>query len=217
MPTVAALSPEQQQKVARLYRGGLSAQQIASHFGVSLDASYYALRKLKVARRSKKEANHAHFKTKPLSYDLKKKLTSREEMLKTAAIMLYWAEGYKIGKGTVDFANSDPKMILLFWKFLSEICGVDRKKVRLYLYAYEGQNVEKLMQFWCDLLGLPREIFTKPYIKKAQSPGPRGPRMTNGLVHIRYCDTKLLRQVLVWIDEYCQKCIGTQVVNGEAL
>ncbi len=218
MPRVPVLSLEKQQEAGRLYRSGLSAQQVADHFEVSLDATFYALRRLKVARRTSQQTNHLRFEAKPHSYRLKTKLTSEEERLKVAAIMLYWAEGYKIGKGTVDFANSDPDMVLIFWKFLAEICGVDHSKIRLYLYAYEGQDVEKLIQYWCKFLGLPRKHFTKPYIKKAtETVGPRGSRMIHGLVHIRYCDTKLLRQILVWIDEYRQKCVDGRVVNCTAL
>lgn len=204
MPFPAALSPKQQKEVARLYLGGLSAQQVADHFKVSLDASYYALRHTRVKRRTAQETNRIRFEAKPLSYDLKRKLSKEEERLKISAVMLYWAEGYKVGRGTVDFANSDPDMVVIFWKFLSEICRVDKKRVRLHLYAYEGQDIQNLMQFWCTLLDLPRQHFIKPYIKKAAVPGPRGPRMVHGLVHIRYSDTKLLRHILQWIDEYRQ-------------
>ena len=204
MPNVVALSPKQQQEAARLYRTGLSAQQIADYFGVSIHAAYYTHRSLDVPRRSAQETNSIRFEAKPLSYNLKTRLTKEEDRLKIAAVMLYWAEGYKVGRGTVDFANSDPDTVIIFWKFLSEICQVDKKRVRLHLYAYEGQNVENLMRFWCKLLGLPKHHFIKPYIKKAATPGPRGPRMVRGLVHIRYSDTKLLRQILKWIDEYRQ-------------
>lgn len=208
MPARAALSPKQQQEAARLYKSGLSAQQIANYFGVSIHASYYTLRRLEVPRRSIVEANRVRFEAKPLSYDLKMRLGKGEDRLKMAAIMLYWAEGYKVGKGTVDFANSDPDMVVIFWKFLSEICRVDRKRVRLHLYAYEGQNIRSLKRFWTDLLGLPEQAFVKPYIKKAATPGPRGPRMIHGLVHIRYSDKKLFKQIIKWIDEYRREMVS---------
>jgi|SRR3989344_1574993 len=204
MPFPAALSPKQQHEAARLYRSGLSAQQVADHFNISLDASYYALRRLKVKRRTAKETNSIRFEAKPLSYNLKTRLTKEEKQLKISAVMLYWAEGYKVGRNTVDFANSDPDMVVIFWKFLSEICRVERKRVRLHLYAYEGQDIQNLIRFWCELLDLPKHHFIKPYIKKAATQGLRGPRMVHGLVHIRYCDTKLLRQILQWIEEYRQ-------------
>jgi len=202
MPAVAALTPKQQKEAARLYRNGLSAQQVADHFGVGLDASYYALRKQKVPRRTARESNRIRFEAKPLSYNLKTKLSKIEERLKEAAIMLYWAEGYKVGAHSIDFANSDPKMALLFKRFLSKICRVDEKRIRGHLYCYEGQDIKVLTKYWSDLLSIPERQFIKPYVKKAAAPGPRGPRMLHGLVHIVYCDTKLLRQILTWIEEY---------------
>ena len=212
MPLHAALSPKQQEKAAHLYRSGLSAQQIANHFDISLDATYYALRRLKVQRRTAQEANRVRFEAKPLSYHLKTKLTQTEEHLKFAAVILYWAEGYKAGRNTIDFANSDPQMALIFKRFLSEICRVDEKRIRGHLYCYEGQDVKALTCYWSRLLSIPKRQFIKPYIKKKASPGPRGPRMLHGLVHVVYCDTKLLRQILKWIEGYCRECVGTQVV-----
>ena len=208
MPAHAALSPTQQEKAARLYRSGMSAQQIADYFGVSIHAAYYTLRRLHVPRRSARETNAIRFEAKQLSYRLKTKLTRGEEQLKTAAIMLYWAEGYKAGAtSTVDFANSDPDMICVFWKFLSSICQVDPKRVRLHLYAYEGQDISALKRYWGRLLKLPVHHFGKPYVKKG-SVGPRGPRMARGLIHIRYSDKKLFRQMLAWIDEYRAEMVG---------
>jgi len=202
MSAIAALSPTQQKEVARLYRSGLSAQQIADHFGVGLDATYYALRKQKVSRRTARESNRIRFEAKPLSYNLKTKLSKIEERLKEAAIMLYWAEGYKVGAHSIDFANSDPKMALIFRRFLSKICRIDEKRIRGHLYCYEGQDIEELTRYWSRLLSIPEQQFIKPYVKKAAAPGPHGLRMLHGLVHIVYCDTKLLRQMLAWIDEY---------------
>ena len=201
MPNVAALSSEQQIAAASLYQTGKSAKQVADHFDVRLDAVMYALRKLNVPRRSIQESNRLRFEGKELSYRVKTNLTDADEALKLAAIMLYWAEGYKAGGTTVDFANSDPDMVRIFIRFLREICGVEESKIRGHLYCYEGQDVGKIRRLWSKVLAIPESKFSKPYIKQG-SPGSRGPRMLNGLVHVRYCDKKLLKQVLVWIEEY---------------
>lgn len=206
MPRTSTLEVKQQQRAGKLYLSGLSARQIADTFKVSLDAVYYALRNQDIERRSASETNRIRFEAKPLSFKIKKNLTSDEERLKQAAVLLYWAEGYKAGDNSVDFANSDPDMIRIFWKFLLQICRVDQKRTRLHLYAYEGQNIPKLIRYWSRLLKTSGNKFVKPYIKKGTS-GPRGPRMIHGLVHIRYGDKKLLRQILSWIDEYRQKML----------
>ncbi len=214
---MAALSIAQQHKAGKLYESGLSTQQVADHFGVGIGAAQYALRRQNIPIRTSAESNQIRFDNKPLSYSIKQNLTPDEERLKLAAVMLYWAEGYKVGGKSVDFANSDPEMVVIFRKFLSEICGADETRVRCYLYCYEGQDIEAIKQFWSSLLHIPENQFTKTYIKKAAEPGPRGPRMQQGLVHLRYSDKKLLQQILSWIEEYKNKCVGGGVVNREWL
>jgi hypothetical protein len=214
---MAALSISEQAEAAKLYLSGLSMQQVADHFEVSLHAIVYTLRHQNITRRTSAETNSIRFENMLPSFHLKENLSSEEESLKLAAIMLYWAEGYKVGKGGIDFANSDPAMVIIFCRFLREICGVHESRVRAFIYCYEGQDVEKLHEYWSNLLQLPRSQFTQPYIKAADMESKRGPRMLYGLVHIRYCDKKLLRQVLSWIEEYQLTCVGGRVVNCTSL
>ncbi len=216
MVRTSALTPTQQTKAAALYASGLSAQRIAEHFNISLHASTYALRKAGVTFRTPSHTRRIQFEAKPLSFSILKSLSREQELLKQAAVMLYWAEGHKAGGGRVDFANSDPRMVLLFRKFLTEICGVHEPKIRCFLYCHEGQDSDSLIAFWSTLLSIPPTQFTKPYVKPGK-PGVRGPRMQYGLVHLRYCDTKLLQQLLLWIEELAGSCVGTQVVNEGTL
>lgn len=212
-----ALSPDQQHSAISLYEGGMSAPMLAQYFAVSIDAIYYTLRHNNVPRRSPSQNSQIRFAAKPLSYELKEDLAEEDLRLKVAGVMLYWAEGYKAGERQVDFCNSDPDMMQLFRKFLSDICRVDETRLRAFIYCYEGQDIEALTSFWSERISIPREQFTKPYIKKQATPGPQGPRMIHGLVHIRYCDKKLLQQILSWIDEYRVECVGTQAVNEGTL
>lgn len=216
MERTAALTSAQRTQAAMLYDSGRSAQEIAEHFNVSLHASTYALRKAGVAFRTSSHTRRIQFEAKPLSFSIRKSLSKEQECLKQAAVMLYWAEGHKAGGGRVDFANSDPRMVLLFRRFLTEICGVHEPKLRCLLYCYEGQDSDALIAFWSTLLSIPPTQFTKPFVKPGK-PGVRGPRMQYGLVHLRYCDTKLLQQLLLWIEELSENCVGTQVVNEGTL
>lgn len=213
----ASLSEKDQQKAIALYLDGLSAKQVADTLGVSIGAIYYPLRRFKISRRTSAQSNTIRFNQKPLSYSIKSHLSPHEEQLKLAAVMLYWAEGYKIGKG-IDFANSDPTMALLFRRFLTTICGINEKRLRCNIYCYEGQDVKKLTAFWSTFLNVPSDQFTKPYIKApAVGRGSRGPRMVHGLIHLCYSDLRLLRQIQVWIAEYSDICVGGGVVNRTRL
>ncbi len=197
---MASLSDKQQLQAVKLYKSGLTTPQLAVHFKVSIGAIFYTLRKAGIKRRSVVESRKIRFERSPLSYQIKTNLTREEEDLKLSAIMLYWAEGYKAGHSSIDFANSDPDMIRLFSRFLREICGVQSKRLRGKLYCYEGQDVSKLVRFWSRAMNVPENQFTKPYVIKAREQGKRGARMLHGLVHICYSDRRLLQQMKNWIE-----------------
>ena len=206
MPVKPALSEKYIKEVKYLYYNkGYSAREIADKIGVSLDAVFSFMRRHSLERRSFEESNRIRFKRKALSYRLKKGLTRREKQLKTAGVMLYWAEGSKSNPSkrswTVDFANSNPEMIKLFLRFLRIICGVDEKRIRIYLYAYADQDIETLKRYWQKITDISLKQFTKPYIRQDFLPEKSG-KMKHGLVHVRYADKKLLLQIEEWIKKY---------------
>jgi len=189
------------------HKEGLSASQVAKKIGVSTWVVMGFMRRNAIKRRNFREANKINFEKKPLSYFVKNNLTKKEEKLKIAGVFLYWAEGAKLsGKNacTVDFANSNPEMIKVFIKFLRKICGVNEKKLRLYLYCFSNQDIEKIKNYWYKLTNIPKDQFTKPYIKQGVVAEKSG-KMKYGLVHIRYNDKKLLIQIERWVKEYCGK------------
>ncbi len=189
------------QAVCDYYLKGLSAKEISSKLGVSIDSVYYSLRKNNIQRRTAKENNDTRFENKQASFEVKKNLSIKEKKLFIAGIMLYWAEGSKwSGEKIVDFANSDSEMVKIFLMFLRKICGISESKLRIYLYCYEGQDIDKLISHWSKLTGISKEKFSKPYIKKSSKSIAKN-KMLNGLVHIRYGDKKLLNLIRSWIKE----------------
>ena len=209
---MSAIPDAKQAEVTTLYERGLSGREIAEHFGVSVDAVYYALRRFKIKRRTSSENNVIRFNRKQPSFSVKKKLTTTDQVLKALGVALYWGEGYKTEKGKgIDFANSDPLMIQVFLRFLKDICGIDQSKLRVYLYCHSKEEAPKLIRYWSLITGIPREQFTKPYIPKRES--KRGMGMRHGLIHIRYNDKKLLILLRSWIGEYAGLCVGGRAVN----
>ncbi len=213
---MAAISTRQLHKLRRRYYGdGWSMREIAEAYGVSVGAVYYFMRKNKLQRRLRHESNTLQFLRREASYILPTRLTSQQEELRLIAVSLYWSEGSKRGK-IVDFANSDVQMCILFMRFLREVCQINEKKLRGFIYCHEGQNTKKLIQFWSQVLSIPIRQFTKPYIRsvKVTDAHRREHRMAYGLVHIRYGDLKLLRQIIQWIHELIiQQWAGTRVVK----
>lgn len=181
--------------VRELYQNGLTGPEISLRIKVSVKQVYDSLRRQNIPRKDIAEQNRLKFQKSPLSFSFKKdKLSTREQDLLVAGVMLYYGEGTKTGS-TVDFANSDPMLLDIFLKFLKNICGVDDKRLRFYLYCFSDQNSKLLVRFWCSHLGVKQGQFTKPYIRSTLNKGKR--TMTNGVLHIRYSDKRLLEKILL--------------------
>ena len=189
------------------YKERLSTIKIAQKLDTTEWIILSFMRRNNIARRSFSEANKVLFEKKKLTFSIKRKLSLREEKLKTAGIFLYWGEGAQLqGKNCgVDFANSNPEMIKVFLSFLRRICGINEKKLRVFLYCYTNQDIEKLLKYWHNTTHIPINQFTKPYIRKDFK--SNSSRMEYGLVHIRYADKKLLIQIDEWIKGYTRKFV----------
>lgn len=194
-------------KVKDLYYGQLfSMKKVAQELHVSINALVYFMRKYDLKRRSVRENEKIKFDRKPLSFKISTDLIKNAE-LKAIGAMLYWGEGAKGGKAgscnSVDFANSDPKMIIVFMRFLRDFCGIDEKRLRCYLYCYSDQKPKKLIKFWSKFTQIPANQFTKPYIRRDFKKNSR--KMEYGLIHIRYNDKKLLIEIENMIEYYMNK------------
>lgn len=199
------------EKVKNLYFSkGYTINEMANFFGVAHWVIYKMMVKENILRRSSSESRHLTLSRSGNGYVIRKDLTSEEEKLRLAGIMLYWAEGSR-GDSTVDFANSDPKMVQLFLKFLREICGVSDKRIRIYLYTHDNQNLEELIKYWRNITGIPKSQFTKPYVREG-NPNLSNRKMLHGMVHVRYSDKKLLQELHGWIEDEARKWVGARVV-----
>lgn len=192
----------------------LCIREVAQRLNISPDAVENFIHRHGIPKRSRKEAQHAKYYNKPLSFKKQKLNTPYLKELAAIGTMLYWAEGYKgdESNGTVDFANSDPLMIEIFLKFLHSIYQPDKTRLRVYLYCYSNQNIPKLINFWNKLTGISKNQFSKPYIRTDFKEGGR--RMRYGMIHIRYHDKKLLLDIKSMIKSYVSRlCVGGGVVN----
>ena len=191
--------------------------QVAKRLGLSFWSLYGFMNRNNIQRRLPAEANYVVSRDKP-QFKIKENLSFLDEKLKIAGIMLYWAEGTLKGQ-TVDFVNSNRDMVRIFLKFLRQVCGVDDRRLRLYLYAYSYLDLKKTKNHWKNITGIPINQFTKPYVRKGNLNLSRR-KLPYGLVHIRYNDKKLLLVIKSWIENYRDNILiwaGTQVAKGDRL
>jgi hypothetical protein len=180
-------------QIKDLYLKEVSGPEISSRLSIPVRQVYRVLEKLKVPRRGLALQHEIRFSKSPLSFKFKEKLSLKDKELLVAGLMLYYGEGAKT-KNTVDFANSDPRIVRIFLKFLRQICGVEEDRLRFYLYCFSDQNPQELIEFWSRDLKASKASFTKPYVREVYRNLHR--RMPYGVLHVRYSDLRLLKRIL---------------------
>lgn len=83
-----------------------------------------------------------------------------------AGLFLYLGEGLKATTAEVSISNTNPEVIKFFIYWLTKICSIPKKSLRARLHLYSDMNPEREISYWINILGLSKEHFRKPYIKK---------------------------------------------------
>lgn len=184
-----------------------SVREISEYLNVSVHATTFFMRKYKIKRRSQKEAQNEKFIKSVPTFKKRILKSAESKELETIGIMLYWAEGFKGNESStyhaVDFANSDQDMINIFMKFMRSTFELNESKFRILLYCYSDQDVNKLIRFWSKVTNIPKNQFSKPYIRSDFRIDGR--KMKNGMIHVRYSDKRLLLEIKSMIESYVKK------------
>jgi hypothetical protein len=100
------------------------------------------------------------------------RLNGRE--LFVAGVVAYWAEGAKDkpwrNSQQVRFFNSDPRLILLFLKWL-DLLEIPRDRLLFRLSIHEQANLAAAFRFWSDLVGIPADGIQKSLKRHNPKPG----------------------------------------------
>lgn len=119
--------------------------------------------------------------------------------------MLYWAEGAK-SRNAAKLANSDPDLMRLFCRFLTESLSVSPANitVRLNVYLNNGLAIEEVEEYWLELLGLDRSCLRKHSIdfKPTSSSGQRANKLPYGVCTVSVHSTRIVQHIFGAIQEY---------------
>lgn len=84
-------------------------------------------------------------------------------------IALYWAEGFK-KDSQAGFANSDPKMVNLFLRWLYECFNYKTSDLipKLTLNISHKDRTKEIETYWSEKTGIPIENFQKPFYQNVK-------------------------------------------------
>ncbi len=111
--------------------------------------------------------------------------------------LLYWAEGQKLPErgSPMKFANTDPRLILLFVKMLKNCYNIDPKKIRVRLYLHWYHKEKEVKNFWKELLNIEDSQFYRVYRKK-RSKQKRFRKNSMGICFVVYQSVDLRQEIM---------------------
>lgn len=174
----------------KLRQGGVSIKTIAHKLGVSSSTASLWCRDITLSPQQiqllEKNARDPYYgkrgeyiqKQRQVKEDKVKKLfqigmaevselNSRELFI--AGVALYWAEGFK-KDNLMGFSNSDPSMIRFMVRWLQEVCGIEKRRLRFRLALNESykNKAKHVQRYWQNLLGINDQQFQKPFFQKVK-------------------------------------------------
>lgn len=119
-------------------------------------------------------------------------LSEREFLVAGAA--LYAGEGGKTD-GSVNFVNSDPRIVALFLAWLRHFFVIDEDRLKLRVYLHEDLDLGAASRYWADVCGIPVERHNKAIRPKAAAVR-KAVRHEMGLVRLDYSCSRTHREVM---------------------
>lgn len=122
----------------------------------------------------------------------------KSDSLFTTGIMLYWGEGDSKLKNEVRLANTDPRMIKLFNKFLRKICKIPKERIHVLLILYPDLCEEKCKKFWSTKTGISLKQFDRAQFIYGRHPTKR---LEYGTCLLRVSASRGLKEkIMTWRD-----------------
>ncbi len=130
-----------------------------------------------------------------------------DQELKLIGIALYWGEGGKANRGSVQLSNGDPRIIRLMMKFFKRVCKVPKKKFRGHIHVHPHLNVKKAEGYWSTVSGIPLNQFYKTYSKPNKSSQSKKDSLPFGTFDIYVHNTELFLKIKGWIEAVYENII----------
>lgn len=113
---------------------------------------------------------------------------------------LYWGEGSKTSRGTVDFTNSDPRSIQIMMRFFKEICSVPDHKFRGHVILHPHLDSQSAENYWHKISGIPLKQFHKTTMQHNKASKNKKDSLPFGTFSIGIYDTTLYLRIMGWME-----------------
>lgn len=148
-------------ELQKMYLSGSSLRNISLKLDCSIHKVTYWMNKYGIPRRSRSEAVYLMHNPNGDPFRIKQKLSNQDVLLLGIGIGIYLGEGNKIIRHSIRIANTDPQILTLFLRFLSEICGFRNDRISCSIVCFKDTNPELARAYWSNELQISPDRFGK--------------------------------------------------------
>ena len=130
-----------------------------------------------------------------------------KEALFFIGISLYWGEGSKTKRGSVEFSNSDTRLVKIMKLFFDIICIVPETKYRGHVYLHPHLNSARAEKYWSNISGIPLKQFHKTTQQHNKASLNKKDTLPYGTFTIGIYDTELFLKIMGWMEGVYDKLI----------
>ncbi|MDO8593648.1 MAG: hypothetical protein Q7R59_02015 [bacterium] len=113
---------------------------------------------------------------------------------------LYWGEGSKTSRGTVNFTNADPRSIQIMMRYFKEVCGVPDQKFRGHIILHPHLDSREAERYWSRISGIPIARFQKTSMQHNRASQNKKDSLPLGTFSVSVYDTVLYLQIMGWME-----------------
>jgi predicted transcriptional regulator len=115
-------------------------------------------------------------------------------------IALYWGEGSKTSRGTVNFTNTDPRSIQIMMHFFKDICGIPDQKFHGHVILHPHLDARKAEHYWSRISGVPITRFQKTSMQHNRASQNKKDSLPYGTFSVSVYDTVFYLRLMGWMD-----------------
>ncbi len=127
-----------------------------------------------------------------------------------SGLIIYWGEGDRVSKGLVRVSNTDPLMIRLFVKFLTDICGAKKNKIKASLIIYPDIKNNQCKNFWVKNTQFSKSNFNKNILIKGRH---KTKKVGHGICNAGIPSTYLKEKIKIWLKLLPNELVSDKYYN----
>ena len=165
--------------------------------GCSENKIVYWMKKYNIPRRTWSEATYVKSNPDGDPYKIKQLITVKDYLLYGLAMGIFWGEGTKRTPYSVRITNTDKNMIVVFRRFLRQVCQVKESKISYSIVCFNDSSPQDARNYWAKALEISPEKFGKITQIAKQGKGSYKRKSLYGVCTMQISNYKLKS----WIDE----------------